>query len=91
MMTTAAASFDGKTLEKTWAAFDRIAHLRPIHGEAEYLRTVALMNYLLDVVGDNESHELSGLLDLVGEMVDDHDADQNPSNCPPVLQGTQSR
>ena len=72
-MTTAAASFDVKALRKTWAAFDRIAHLRPIRGEAEYERTVALMNRLLDVVGDDEDHALSGLLDLVGELVEDYD------------------
>ena len=73
-MTTAAASFDVKALRKTWAAFDRVAHLRPIRGEAEYDRTVALINRLLDVVGDDEDHALSGLLDLVGELVEDYDA-----------------
>jgi HTH-type transcriptional regulator/antitoxin HigA len=73
-MTTAAASFDVKALRKTWAAFDRIAHLRPIRGEPEYDRTVALLNRLLDVVGDDEDHALSGLLDLVGELVEDYDA-----------------
>jgi HTH-type transcriptional regulator/antitoxin HigA len=73
-MTTATASFDVKALEKTWIAFDRIAHLRPIRSEGEYERTVSLMNYLLDVIGDNEDHPLSGLLDLVGELVEDYDA-----------------
>ena len=73
-MTTAAASFDVKALRRTWAAFDRIAHLRPIRGEPEYDRAVALMNRLLDVVGDDVDHALSGLLDLVGELVEDYDA-----------------
>ena len=73
-MATAAAAFDGKTLQQAWAAFARIAHLRPIRSEAEYDRTVALMNCLLDVVGDDEGHALSGLLDLVGELVEDYDA-----------------
>lgn len=72
-MTTATASFDVKALQKTWIAFDRIAHLRPIRSEGEYDRTVSLMNYLLDVIGDNEDHPLSGLLDLVGELVEDYD------------------
>ena len=73
-MTTAIASLDIKALQKTWAAFDRVAHLRPIRTEEEYDRTVALMNYLLDIVGDQESHALSGLLDLVSELVEDFDA-----------------
>lgn len=72
-MTTAIAALDIKTLQKTWAAFDRIAHLRPIRTEEEYDRTVSLMNYLLDMVGDQEDHALSGLLDLVSELVADYD------------------
>jgi len=72
-MTTAAESLDIKALQKTWAAFDRLAHLRPIRNEEEYDRTVSLMNYLLDRIGDQEDHILSGLLDLVSELVADYD------------------
>jgi HTH-type transcriptional regulator/antitoxin HigA len=73
-MTTAAATLNIKALQKTWAAFDRVAHLRPIRTGEEYDRTVALMNSLLDRVGDQEDHPLSGLLDLVSELVADYDA-----------------
>jgi HTH-type transcriptional regulator/antitoxin HigA len=76
-MATATASrdkIDMRTLQQTWTAFDRVAHLRPIRSEAEYDRTVALMNYLLDVVGDKEGHALAGLLDLVGELVEDYES-----------------
>ena len=72
-MTTATATLDIKTLQKTWAAFDRIAHLRPIRTDEEYDRTVSLMNCLLDMIGDQEDHALSGLLDLVSELVADYD------------------
>ncbi len=74
-MTTVAASLDIKALQRTWAAFDRVAHLRPIRSDEEYEHTVALMNYLLDVIGDLEDHALSGLLDLVSELVEDYDTD----------------
>ena len=73
-MTNAIAMPDIKALQKTWTAFDRIVHLRPIRSEKEYDRTVALMNHVLDVVGDREDHALSGLLDLVGELVADYDS-----------------
>lgn len=76
-MTTATASgdtIDIRALQRAWAEFDRVAHLRPIRSEEEYGRTVALMNYLLDVVGDRETHALSGLLDLVGELVEDYES-----------------
>jgi len=72
-MTTATATLDIKALQKTWAAFDRVANLRPIRTEKEYDRMVSLMNYLLDIVGDRENHALSGLLDLVSELVADYD------------------
>ncbi|AUB83852.1 hypothetical protein [Candidatus Thiodictyon syntrophicum] len=58
---TATASLDLKVLQQTWVAFDRLAHLRPIRTEEEYDRTIALLNHLLDVVGEQEEHELSGL------------------------------
>ena len=73
-MTTATDPLDIKALQKTWAAFDRIAHLRPIRTDEEYERTVLLMNHLLDIIGDQEDHTLSGLLDLVGELVAEYDA-----------------
>ena len=33
-----------------------MAHLRPIHTEAAYDRTVKMMNALLDVTGEDEDH-----------------------------------
>ncbi len=74
-MQTAAASMDIKGLQKAWTAFDRIAHLRPIHNHTEYQRMVVLMNTLLDAAGDDENHPLSGLLDLVSDLVEDYDTE----------------
>lgn len=76
-MASATASddtIDIRALQQTWAAFDRVAHLRPIRNEEEYERTVTLMNYLVDLVGDKETHALAGLLDLVGELVEDYES-----------------
>ncbi|MDO8413439.1 MAG: hypothetical protein Q7S51_06605 [Gallionellaceae bacterium] len=42
---------------------------RPIHNEAGYKRMTALMNALLDAAGDDEDHPLSGLLNLLGDMI----------------------
>jgi HTH-type transcriptional regulator/antitoxin HigA len=50
-----------------------MAHIRPIHDEAGYDRMIALMNDLLDVVGDNENHKLAGLLELVGDLVSNYE------------------
>ena len=51
------------------AVGDTLAHLRPIHCEADSDRMVALMNALLDMAGDDEDHPLSGLLELAAELV----------------------
>ena len=73
-MTTTTISFDIKALQKTWSAFDRLAHLRPIRSAKEYDRTVALLNYLLDVVGEqDDDHAFAGLIDLISKLVEDYD------------------
>ena len=71
--TASSGSIDVRALQQTWKAFDRVARLRPIRSVKEYDSTVALMNRLLDVAGDREDHPLSGLLDLVGSLVQEYD------------------
>lgn len=61
--------FNVLAIQTSWAKFDAITHIRPIHDEAGYEQMVALMNSLLDVVGEDEDHVLSGLLELVGDLV----------------------
>lgn len=68
-MQVAQTQFDIRAIQSSWAAFESMAHLRPIHDEASYDQMVALMNSLLDVIGDDEDHALSGLLELVGDIV----------------------
>jgi HTH-type transcriptional regulator/antitoxin HigA len=68
-MNTTETQFDIEAIQSSWQEFDALAHLRPIHSEADYVRMTALMNSLLEVVGDNEDHPMSGLLDLVSDIV----------------------
>ena len=68
-MQTAQTQFDILAIQSSWAAFESLAHLSPIHDEAGYDQMAALMNSLLDVVGADEDHALSGLLELVGDVV----------------------
>jgi HTH-type transcriptional regulator/antitoxin HigA len=60
---------DIRALQSSWQAFDEMAHLRPIHDEESYERMIALMNSLLEAIGDDEDHVLSSLLDLVSDIV----------------------
>jgi HTH-type transcriptional regulator / antitoxin HigA len=61
--------FDIRAIQSSWQTLDSVAHLRPIYSEEEYDRMVMLMNSLLDAAGEDEDHPLSGLLDLVGDLV----------------------
>lgn len=67
--------FDIQAIQTSWEALDAKAHLRPVYDEKSYDRMVALMNTLLDAAGDDEDHPLSGLLELVGEMVSKYEQD----------------
>jgi HTH-type transcriptional regulator / antitoxin HigA len=72
-MTKAAMNLEA--IGATWRAFDKVARIRPIRSNADYERMVGLMNQLLDVVGDNESHQLAELLAIVSDFVADYDAE----------------
>ena len=72
-MHSAQSRFDIRAIQTYWAKLDAMAHIRPIHDESGYDRMVALMNELLDVVGDNEEHKLAGLLELVGDLVSNYE------------------
>ena len=56
-----------------WRDFEARApvKLRAITSERHYRAMVEFMNALLDDIGDNESHPLAGLLDVVATFVHD--------------------
>ena len=57
----------------------RIAQsLRSIQTEADYDRTVKMMNALLDVAGDDEDHPLSSLVELASDLVSRYEQDHHP-------------
>ena len=61
--------FNIRAIQSSWVKLDSMVHLRPIQDEAGYDQMTSLMHSLLDVAGDNEDHALSGLLELVGDLV----------------------
>jgi HTH-type transcriptional regulator/antitoxin HigA len=70
--------FDVSAAERAWQTFQRNIGVAAIHTPQEYKRTVELTNRLLDVVGEDESHPLAGLLDLVGELLSAYEAREVP-------------
>lgn len=70
--------FDIRAIQKSWQAFDAMAHLRPIQDEKSYDKMVNLMNALLDATGDDEDHPLSSLLELVSDLVSKYEQAHHP-------------
>ena len=70
-----ALAIDPAAIAPAWKAFQGALPVRigTIHNDDEYARVVAFMNSLLDVVGDDEAHELADLLDLVGQFVESYE------------------
>jgi HTH-type transcriptional regulator/antitoxin HigA len=56
-----------------WRAFQVSLPVKigTITSEREFKRVVKFMNGLVDVVGDDEDHELASLLDVVGQFVEE--------------------
>jgi len=48
------------------------------HSEAEYLRLVAVLDRLVDEVGEGESHPLASLMEVVGVLIERYEADHVP-------------
>ena len=79
-MPTTHTQFDMGAIQASWMAFDSMEHVQSIYNEQGYDRMVALMNALLDVVGEDEEHALSGLLELVGDLVSRYEREHHPLN-----------
>ncbi|MFN7641913.1 MAG: type II toxin-antitoxin system HigA family antitoxin [Burkholderiales bacterium] len=67
--------FDSKRAAERWSEFSRELPVRPIRSDADYEQMVALMNQLIDVVGEDETHPLATVLALVGDQVEGYDSD----------------
>jgi HTH-type transcriptional regulator/antitoxin HigA len=48
--------------------------LAAIRTQADHERAAEFMNQLLDVVGDDEEHELADMLELLGQLIEDYES-----------------
>jgi HTH-type transcriptional regulator/antitoxin HigA len=48
------------------------------HTEDEYRRLVALLDGLVDEVGEDESHPLASLMEIVGVLIEKYEDDRVP-------------
>jgi HTH-type transcriptional regulator/antitoxin HigA len=55
-----------------------VPHFGPIRNERHYKSMNALMEHLLEEVGEDEDHQLADLLDIVSTLVEDYEARNSP-------------
>jgi HTH-type transcriptional regulator/antitoxin HigA len=82
-----AIAFNPKTLAPAWHTFQRALPVRlaTIHSQADHERAVEFMNQLLDVVGDDEEHELADMLELLGQLIEDYESQHHAlPNADPI-------
>ena len=74
---------------KTEAAWSSLAGTVYVpHSEAEYRQLVALLDSVIDEVGEDESHPLASLMEVVGVLIEKYEdehvgelAKDSPTEC----------
>jgi HTH-type transcriptional regulator/antitoxin HigA len=66
-------------VSKTQAAWSSLASKIYVpHSETEYQQLVALLDSLIDEVGENESHPLASLMEIVGVLIEKYEDEHVP-------------
>jgi HTH-type transcriptional regulator/antitoxin HigA len=67
---------DVERIEKVWPSVQDLLFVP--HNEQEYLRLVALLDALIDEVGEDEANPLASLMELVGVLVEKYEGEHIP-------------
>ena len=66
-------------LDKTIRAWSSIAETVFVpHTEQEYRRLVELLDRLIDQVGEDEDHPLASMMDVIGVLIENYEAEHVP-------------
>ena len=72
------AIIDMQKLLPAWEQFRAATDISPIRDEAHYARMTEILESLLDDARGNERHPIMGLVDIVGDLIEDYEAEQYP-------------
>jgi HTH-type transcriptional regulator/antitoxin HigA len=72
------AIIDIQKLLPAWEQFRAATDISPIRDEAHYARMTEVLESLLDEAKGNERHPIMGLVDIVGDLIEDYEAEQYP-------------
>lgn len=66
-------------LNETIQAWSSIAETVFVpHSEQEYERLVELLDSLIDQVGEDETHPLASMMDVIGVLIENYEAEHVP-------------
>lgn len=67
-----------KHLLPVWEQFRAATDIATIRDEAHYARMTEILEALLDETQGDESHPAMGLVDIVGDLIEDYEAEHHP-------------
>ena len=72
------AAIDVKHLLPAWEQFRAATDIAPIRDEAHYARMTEMLVALLDEIEGDELHPAMGLVDIVGDLIEDYECEHHP-------------
>ena len=72
------AIIDMQKLLPAWDQFRAATDISTIRDEAHYTRMTQMLESLLDEAGGDERHPIMGLVDIVGDLIEDYETEQHP-------------
>ena len=71
------AAIDMQKLLPAWEQFRAATDISPIRDEAHYARMTEMLESLLKEAGGDERHPIMGLVDIVGDLIEDYETEQH--------------
>lgn len=65
-----------QTVQEAWPMLAPVVFVP--HAESEYQRLVAVLDDLIDVVGENENHPLASLMEVIGVLIEKYEDEYVP-------------
>ena len=72
------AIIDMQKLLPAWEQFRAATDISPIRDEDHYARMTEMLESLLKEAGGDERHPIMGLVDIVGDLIQDYETEQHP-------------
>ena len=65
-----------QTAQDVWPMLNSVVFVP--HVESEYQRLMAILDDLIDVVGENEDHPLASLMEVIGVLIEKYEEEHIP-------------